>query len=210
MERLEGGEWVELRNIRPYKLATTGGEPDYLVLPSGGSHLLLPFPIHEPGTYRLTYKMRESTGSYSTGDTLYSVSHTVTVPEATDSRFDILSAELDASGVHIAIRSNTPGAALYLDRARGTIEKKTDGGGYTNITDTDVGSSMSLLREDDVGRYYDTATVPNEFGYDDLFMLRQPLTLADAGEYRLTLFFTQNPDGTGEQYTLHLNLKYGE
>ena len=211
MERLEDGEWVDLKNIRPDKLATVGGVPDYVVLPCGGSRILLPFPIHESGTYRLTYKMRESTGDYSTGDTLYSISHTVTVPEATDSRFDIVSVDyIGQGGVYVAIRPNTDGAALYLDRARGTIEKKSDGGEYTDITDTDVGLSMNLLPEDDEGRYYDTATEPRLCGYDDLFMFRQFLTLKDAGEYRLTLFFTRNPDGTGEQYTLRLNLKFGE
>ena len=209
MERLEDGEWVDLQSIRPYKLATVGGEPSYVVLPGGGGHLLLPFPTHESGTYRLTYKMRENTGSYSTGDTLYSISHTVTIPEATGSRFDIVSVDyIDQGGVYVAIRPNMDDAALYLDRARGTIEKKSDGGGYTDITDSDIGSSMSLLREDDVSRYYETSAEPRRYGYDDLFMLRQPLALEDAGEYRLTLFFAQNPDGSGERYTLRLNLKF--
>ena len=214
MERLEDGEWVDLKNIRPYELATVGGVPDYLVLPSGESRLLLPFPIHEPGTYRLTYKMRESISAkgsaYTTGDTLYSISHTVTVPEATDSKFDIVSADyIDQAGVYVAIRPNIDGATLYLDRALGTIEKKTDRGGYDDLTYMSTSDTkLSLLSLDDANRFYDTSSEPRKYGYDDLFMFRQFLTLEDAGEYRLTLFFTQNPDGSGEQYTLQLKLKY--
>ncbi len=209
MERLEDGEWVNLQSIRPYKLATVGGMPDYVVLQSGGSRILLPFPIHESGTYKLTYKMHESTGDYSTGDTLYSISHTVTVPEATGSKFDVVSVDyIEPGGVYVAIRPNMDGATLYLDLAHGTIEKKSDSGEYTDITDTDVGSSMILLPEDDPRRFYDTSSEPRQSGYDNLFMFRQRLTFEEGGEYRLTLFLTQNPDGSGEQYTLRLSLKF--
>lgn len=178
------------------------------------------FPIDEPGKYRLTYYFRESIDSnwvspYTTGDELYSISHTVTIPKATDKPFDIIALQLNAfhyhkdeqgvwtANVDYVIRPNF-GGTLYPDDARRTLEKLVDGEWVE--APVPAGKKYALYTcADDYEYRYLSSTWRKDDNIKEGFMFyfNDP-----NGEYRIKLDYVENEDGSGERYTLTLRLKF--
>ncbi len=172
-----------------------------------------------PGDYRLTYYFRElidydidEEGRYvniTTGDELYSVSaeQTFTMPEATGKKFDIVNATFAAGQGELK---------LVLRSMDGTLPYFAD-----DITEEHLGESGWEI-EDDGETHYGAMT----FSSDSVYSIREfpypgpgapatavyyirfstPYVVPPFYEYRLTLTFTENEDGSGEQYTLVLRL----
>lgn len=215
IEKLVDGEWVWYD--RMWEIAARqqpGGIPPYLST-SVGYTMSFNFPYNDPGTYRMTHYFRESVSElsyhYTTGDELYSISHTYTVPEPSDKRFDLLSVAAytyyDSADTHIPhiymlIRVNE-GERIYLDRACGRIEKLVDGN-WVDIT------RPEYLDDDDSRRRYHGHY--REGDGSDVFETWFDYFVIDdlSADYRITLEFVENEDGSGERYTLQFRMNFSE
>lgn len=237
IEKLVNGEWREIADMTPHwadlsetPLGVVGNYTFTLALLSDDNPnrkimntLMIPMPEYEAGaTYRFTYFFREMLQEYprETGAELYSITHTVTIPAATDKRFDLVNWGLEpiewqddddgtASGIiSPTIRVNS-GEAPYLDYNSTEFEVK-DGGKWVRAVSESVYGALNLdLYPDDsdfaslnvtkFDGYYEVSPPQIRLGVDDL-----------SADYRLTLHFTEHPDGSGEQYTLTLRLRFDE
>lgn len=214
IERLIDGEWVEVDSFSSglYGAQLSMGSPGYGLIsedyPSVGFNLVGMFP--EPGLYRITHYFREDISrelhDYETGTELYTVTHTVEVPEPSGKPFDIYGVMLWNYAPHsdnyrqVAIHFNFGEKDVYMDRARMTLEKRV-GLRWVEVEDVseDEPSVWSRAAEDDpADRRYHAYHMACIFPYID----------DSAAVYRLTLEFVENEDGSGERYTLTLDLKF--
>lgn len=152
VERLEDGEWVKYGALKVYGSDLGGffdnnrSAPYSHLTPDSDCVAMVNLPVTEPGKYRLTYTFRDSLSyddwSYTTGEEVYSISHTITIPDATENRYDVAHvffgetpADCTVDGQRAAfvaerivpiVRAND-GSAFYYDRASYRLEAKIDG-----------------------------------------------------------------------------------
>lgn len=134
-------------------------------------------------------------------------------------RFDVISAEVDrnsgitsqpASVVWVRIRSND-GSTLYLDRAEGVLEF-LDRGKWRRLEWSENGHQNPLknVANDSIRRYAGNQPYFGDGEYADeegvYTFSRITYPNVQANKYRLTLYFRENQDGTGQKYTLQLVL----
>ena len=185
------------------------GQPIYPVLPSGESeYTRLTLPVCEPGRYKCCLYFREAVSNenfhYETGLERYSISFEYEIPEASVNRFDLATLTVleggESYGLYVepTIRANR-GKPPYLDRAEGKLEMKTEDG-WEDISDL-----LRLCPEYDKRRFTDN-DVYGSLSKDRIYT--EPLE--PGGEYRITLCYRENEDGTGERYELTLHLKPAE
>ena len=139
-------------------------------------------------------------GSYD-GETIF-------IPQS-DERFDVISVTVDRNSdiiagtgtvVWLRIRSND-GSSLYMDRAEGMLEIPNWAGWRTlEWSENGRQEPVQKLSEDSQRRYAGT-----QRGGMYLFS-RILYPNVSAEKYRLTLYFTENRDGSGQKYTLQLVL----
>ncbi len=240
IEKLFGGEWQRISDMTPHwadiSETSLGVTPPYTFVPGllatdNPSHdetmdtFRIKIPEYEPGaTYRFTYLFREMAQEYprESGDELYSISHTVTIPEATEKRFDLVSLGINehsprsggirSFSVEPIIRVND-GDAPYTHYAETTFEKLVNGRWVTSLgsSDTFWSEMPEVLGKQDFRRLevyqYRREDLSNYYTLDPYL----DLYISDASaDYRLTLVFCENEDGSGERYTLTLNLRFEE
>ncbi len=202
------GEWDWYSNsmYAMAVLAMHDAGPKYPILWSGESeYTSLTLPVCEPGRYKCCLYFREAVSNenhhYKTGTDLYSISFEYEIPEASVNRFDLASLgvlEGDESYglcVEPTIRANR-GKPPYLDRAEGKLEMRTEDG-WEDISDL-----LRLCPEDDKRRFAGN-DVDGFLSQDRMYT--EPLD--PDGEYRITLCYRENEDGTGGLYELTLRLK---
>ena len=193
---------------------------DILVFPDG-IMIAIPFPLHASGTHNLVYTFH----GLLDGST-HTVSHTLTIPEPTESKFDFLSPDItegstriiplgeDATIFRIAALCRTnDGTQPYQDLLATRLEKNVNGhwvdapavpGGYSAVT--------ALSDEDAENPFYSPAGyyVPDPLTGElvtNIFCGTSEIYLDDVNSvYRLTMEFCENPDGSGERWTLTFNL----
>ena len=209
VDRLENGEWVEYDGLAvSYASLLMFGEPPYTGLWPGESlRNLSGIPVSVPGTYRVTLYFRESETmeyyEYTTGDELYHITFTLTVPEATEKPFDVISAYMGSRpeyivGMNVVLRKND-GTGICLDRAKTTLEMLKDGKWQ------DVSDRVFRSEETASGRYIgDLWTNENKYFCQVRFFEE----IEPEYPHRLTLEFCENEDGTGERFFLTLNLRF--
>ena len=214
VDRLEDGEWVEYNDelAVEYMSLLMFGEPPYIGM--GAREMvwdLFGIPVSVPGTYRCTLYFRESETMeyyhYTTGDELYHITFTLTVPEATEKRFDVISTCLlydpsNVAAMDFVLRSND-GTGICLDSAKGTLEMLKDGEWQ------DVSDCVYRYEETAFNRYIgDLWTSGNKYFCQVLFEREARETMETEYPYRLTLEFCENDDGTGERFFLTVNLQF--
>lgn len=214
-ERLEDGEPIERYGVFR-SLYNTVGFSAVEVVDDKPQHYEVTCNLFActPGDYRVTYYFRElidydidEDGRYvnfTTGDELYSVSaeQAFTMPEATGKKFDIVNVIFSTGSgcLKLILRSMDGTLPYFADDI--TVEKlgesgwEIDDGGKTRYGSSVFADYFSDFPYPGPGTPA-TAVYPIKYGTGEL-----PL----AHEYRLTLTFTENEDGSGEQYTLVLRL----
>ncbi len=215
IERLEDGEWVEYGELGvQYYSTLMFGEPPYARLYVGEAQWesahIYGIPASDPGTYRVTLYFRESVTTeyyeYTTGDELYHITFTLTVPEATEKRFDVISAYIGSRpeyivGMRIVLRRND-GTGIYLDGTRITLEM-LKGGEWQDVSDR-----VKRLEETADYRYATGTTEGNKYSCLVSILYDAQQMMETEYPYRLKLEFCENEDGTGERFFLTLNLQF--
>lgn len=163
-------------------------------------------PEYEPGaTYRITYFFRtEIANGWS--DELHSVSYTVTLPPQNDKRFDFVSLGWGSSdGRRIApeIRVNY-GEAPYLLLDACKIEQK-ENGRWVESLDDEGESAFWTFGDEPTQALKPCCNLPNHYYLPQSYWYIA-LSRIPCPDYRLTLVFCDNADGSGERYTLTLYL----
>lgn len=226
----ESGRWNIVSGLH---LHTKHGE-DYngdtfphLVGVEGAPHTLAAsFPIHDPGKYRITYKFRRCDGvihnprvPFSTFGEVCTVSHTVTVPEPSEKKFDLvalgttnLSEHPDSNGLYLylLLRSND-GTIPHLKSERVLFEVLKNGE-WVEAARSDSGYDAASAYENgsgDSGLAYSFRHPYTGEREDNYFSLRAWLHLEIPGaEYRITFDLRENADGSGERRPLTLRLNF--
>ena len=186
----------------------------FIVLEKGTASVAVGLPWYDSGEYRITYFFREYTddgdGGYRTGQELYSVSHEYYVPEISEKECDLLAVSISDSsnskGVRLAIRSNN-GAAPYMSCRDVLIERLSGESWLSDSVSADVPSTQTDYKKYDY--MFRLMQVKNQ----ERYMISPKIHCigVESGHlYRLTVRFTENEDGSGEQYTLTLNLRFDE
>ncbi len=248
VEKLVDGEWVFQGDIKPYFIMIGG---PYMQGSPPVPEIYVPFTNDlgdgqrgvferqvtlydfDPGaTYRMTYYYKPyeleapvdlfDIAEHGTPEELYSISHTVTIPEATGKRFDVVnpgirehsprSDGIRGFSIEPVIRVND-GEPPYTHYAETTFEKLVNGKWVKSIgsDDTFWAEKSRVLGKQDL-RQLEVFQRWRE----DLSNYRNPdptlrLYISDpSADYRLTLVFYEHPDGSGEQDTLTLNLRFDE
>lgn len=226
-EKLVGGEWTPVGDIDvtwPQTVVSLEGEligcyvdPDN-PNPDIYQGLRVNLPEYELGAeYRITYLFRR-VPDRKLSDELYSVTHTVTIPPRSTKRFDLAGTELlipDEDSEWVCLRSLiirvNSGSVPYLASGgirlerwtglRWAVVRREDGSAPVYMADLGEVQPLKEYRGYD-GRYYDGYyEVPLSWSFD---------LGHSSGEYRLTIPFCENEDGTGETYTLCLHLNLAE
>ncbi len=186
--------------------AIADGSPVYPVLKKGESrYTILALPVCEPGRYKCCLYFRHAVSSenfhYETGLNIFGISFEYEIPEPSANGFDLATLTvLNADGLIVSpiIRANR-GKPPYLDRADGKLERRTEDGWE------DASNLMKYWPEELETRY-------SSYAVDDHSSVSTMHTepLEPEGEYRMTLYYYENEDGTGKRYELILHLMPAE
>lgn len=235
IERLgEDGGWTKLSpieydysNALTYLSSSISEQTALRIAPGLAVEVGIRFPLHEPGTYRITYYYRaaEYFGGYMgwTYSEPRSISHTVTVPEASGKKFDLVSADISANEIAYdgsfvlrigALCRTNDGTLPYQDLLATRLEIYSSGrwapapsDGYSAVT--------GLRDEESENPFYSPSAYYTEdpFTGEDVTNVicgTAEVRLADpSARYRLTMEFCENPDGSGERWILTLYIVGG-
>lgn len=224
VEKLVNGEWLMLRPLEVkhvYSDAIYVEVHDMPIYGIGSNHIVLPFPIHEPGEYRITYNFRTiahelNSSSYTLGDEVYTVTQMLTIPEPSGNKFDVVAVDLDHSDgtaqVAALIRSND--GTIPLQNLRRTRLERQENGEWVDVSDTLVELyeiQNNMIHAYSYTDYSDVAYEPNHPFSNrtehDLFCGIAAFDGAVAGEYRLTLEFADSQMPDAARYALQLELE---
>ncbi len=234
-EKLVDGTWINIGEIEAYlgehvsNMFTFVSAPCELMpgtdKPDWFEKMRVMLPEYEAGaTYRLTYYFHEVDDTWGyRSDELYSVSHTVTIPKSSNRRFDLASAgvvskwvEEYGGGMQIApIIQVNYGEVPYVQQHLCTVEKR-EGSRWVKAMCYNGEPAFVWRHEEDriykqmqvrtlkrvstnMGREYYQVAVSVNISVNDIDAL-----------YRVTIPFTEHLDGSGERYTLTLNLRFEE
>ena len=210
-EKLVDGEWEFYCEI--YDNSSLPLIPGYTPFFSYAGEFwhLFTLPWYDPGEYRVTYYFRQcitrERSHYTTGDELYSVTHSFTAPEPSGSRFDVIGISFYTGDIWVTLRAND-GEAPYIDGSRCEIERNEKG------VWTSDGISAEIANYDPSKQFYRSHydydwMMPDDFERYGVYVVKFDGVTREY-DYRLTLHFNENEDGSGEQYDLTLNLRFGE
>lgn len=161
----------------------------------------------DPGDYRVTLYFRkcDESGSAVDGD-IHRVSFETSVPEHSEKPFDVIQAELSTDGVFpqvtVLVRQNDRSKPLpYIDRSSFTLAYE-DGDKLVKVEPRKDTDSVAFCPD---GGSRDGAFAEYSFG------LYYPVEEFDLTKtYRMSVELSSNEDGSGEQYTLTLRLRFEE
>lgn len=205
IEKLEDGGWRFYDRLFTRKANSLFGDDKLQVKSEPYSDMYM-FPFHSPGRYRVNFYFREYIREEDrAGDDLYTISFETEVEPASSRRFDVCSfgaggGEHGIEMLSFILRANedeTP----YLDIDSARMERSEES--------TDVPIAGGYTRSSDILYFFEDLrdSVGAPFVSEYLLYFDEPVP---AGEYMLTMIFTEHPDGSGEQYTLTLNLRFDE
>lgn len=222
VEKLVDGEWTLVGRINP-NTYITHSKDDYPFI-RDGHYYEIAFPLHDPGTYRLTYNFRKIARHwlFVTSDELYTLSHTVTVPEPSDRKFDVVSVNFshsgNSAGVDLLLRTND-GENPYLYARRTNLEVLKDGRWVSAPANEPFTSAVEAYGQGlvyysqsrreklvlDFHHPFEGQREANYFRVDANFDVADP-----SAQYRLTFDFRDTPHGSGEAYPLTLYLDFSQ
>lgn len=204
IERMVGDRWEPQDDIwTEYVVMSYGGGIEYPVVRQAEETVRFSFEWRDSGVYRVTYRFREHLKGGNTGEKLYEISHTVILPKIEDTPFEVQRVDiteralLNTYEVKPVVMINE--GSLYIDRMYAKLEKRSG-----NQWEEEKGA-VSVYDGDEKWRYrggerkYLTVSDRFSVNVDD-----------PSADYRLTLHFTENEDGSGEQYAITLNLRFDE
>lgn len=181
---------------------------------SGGCTFLLRFPLYEySGRLRFTLYFRECVRSETSGAVtsvgeLLSATFEMDMPKPSRSMFDVVSFDfVFFERGNLCIRKNTDeDISLWLDNDSFLLEKEEEAGRYREVMHGyhDPYDDYSSTPED---RYTLLSDGRDSTTYSCVFRL---IEKPEPGDYRLTLKFYTNEDGSGDCYTLTLKLRFHE
>lgn len=214
IEKKRDGEWEFYSDVVYGGSTTAVPQKIPFRVESGEYSLPVCIPWYDPGEYRITYFFREFTenedGRFSTGEQLFQVSHTVEIPEPDGNDIDIIAASVGTLGTDHSV---VLGVTTQLDEMPwlycGEADLcEWDGNGWTQ--NSAVSAHFAFPREYIRQNYiYPMLGVEEPEKYATV-----PYVICDGvdreGSYRLTLRFSENEDGSGEQYTLTLYVRFDE
>lgn len=200
-------------------------DPDSL---NDGRQVLLP-EFEYGAKYRITHYFKpceyiigavslREIASQGTPAELYSITHTVEIPAISNKRFDLVSLGLGFSPsedgisgmgqIMPTLRVNH-GEPPYWDAGASRLEVRT-GGKWIPAVGEDGANAVKMPNV--MGKAGDIYELREYMGEPQVYQTWQLFfDVADRNaDYRLTLHFTEKPDGSGEQYTLTLNLRFDE
>lgn len=218
IEKLVDGEWVRVGGFileREIYRDEDMEKLEFKTLHYGVNSFVIRFPLHEPGTYRLTYNFRTITGGVhtrpTTGAEQYTVSHTLTIPEPSGKKFDLIAPDISRTTngrVRVAAlcRSNDD-RIPYQNLENTRLEKLVDGEWV------DASGALTLLADSNSDYGYFSPV-----GYDTT----HPFTGEEVGNlfcgvaefkyesrttrYRLTLEFAAGQKKSDTRYALQFEL----
>ncbi len=206
------GKWQKPEYIGNWSLESPSGQEYYIPPRSeGGGTCGLPFPIYEYSErLRITLYFRECVRSEingtvtSRGETLSAVFE-MDMPKQSRSMFDVLACDFAFSKRgELYIRNNTgEDIQLWLDRDSFLLEKQEESGGYIEV----MRGYYESDSPESVPRYERPFTDLEHTMYWYQFELYQK---PEPGDYRMTLGFNTEKDGSGDCYTLTLDLRFHE
>lgn len=210
IEKRVGGEWVwvgELYANFPANVGIMYGEASpYCYLDSKSKYtisreLRIRLPEYEPGTtYRLTYFFQ----AFNEEHKRCSVTHTVSIPKQTNKRFDFVSLGWNALGgetVKPEIRIND-GNVPFLLLKESMLECKQGNRWIEALYDKEP--AFRIYKDKVVQELMPCANLANHYC---VYPQHWDIYVEDGvADYRLTLVFCDNADGSGERYTLTLYL----
>ena len=211
VERLdENGVWAPVGDLFSIKKPSV---PFMRVYP-GDSTMWVKFPIHEPGIYRISIPFREYTArgmEFSTGEKLHSVSFTLTVPDSTYKKYDLVSVDLGVPHYHevsiAAVCRSNDGTIPYQDLSSIILEEYRLGKWERQSTNA-------------VKNYYDYRVdkawmVPAAYSVEQPFSDEKTSNLFVGtarvvighrnARYRITMEFCENSDGSGRRSVLRFD-----
>lgn len=174
------------------------------------------FPIDIAGKYRVTFFFREcaephcTASNLSTAGELLSVWFELSVPVKTAFEYDVYSPyikyveETGAGIVELLIRSNREQPLPYLDKRSIALFRETQQG--QDYAGSYLDGGVQVLYLSDEALFWREVC-----GWEASFGYYGTIALPDASrsdEYVLKMTFTEHPDGSGEQYTLTLRLRF--
>ncbi len=231
-EKLVNGEWVDVGELlvdwaRPVLRMyddLSGRQGCYLDPSVEDSEIYrsiaATMPEYEPGaTYRLTYYFREMLSWDRYSDQLYSVSHTVKIPAPSDKRFDLITPGLEVYGDGSGIGRIVPvirvnwGEAPYVQQHLCTVEKRQGSSWVQALNRFGEPAFVWRHEEDRIYKQMQARTLKQVStdldGEYYQIAISVSISVDDADAlYRVTIPFTENLDGSGERYTLTLNLRF--
>ena len=214
IEHWENGEWVEYKGLDcTFVIAGVGGinyRKYAVITPEQERGIPFCLELGKPGKYRLTYYFRDSIdphdNTYTTGEELYSISHTFTLPEASNKPFDLITLYLSDSydgtfWVNGYIRANGD-KPIYWDRCAGSIEKLVDGEWVESISEYSVYNHSP----DSVSK--NIHYIGLHFDRDYIFFQKNVAVSDPNGEYRVKVEFVSDRNEPQEHYTLTLPIDF--
>lgn len=213
IERKEDGEWVEYGVLKVAGMnemirSMERGAPYYTELEQGETTVWTNIPFDDPGEYRITYNFRESVSSepneFTTGDTLYTMTHTLSIPSASDAKYDAVDVAFGEDMV-----KNAAGESVHAIRVVPTI-RRNDGAEYFYDRDSCrlerlENSGWVDAQDELVNVEHPMRFVPPNYDHAVFVSVAHP-----ESDYRLSFDLCDDADGSGEQYTLTLRLRFGE
>ena len=228
-EKKVGGKWAYVGEVEVYDSSNVMQSSD-----SGGKkgfgcsiyadnksfqEMFARLPEYDYGaTYRLTYFFLEMGEDGRPYDEVHSVTHTVTLPKKTNKRLDFVSLGWDGprnASIYPEIRVNY-GEVPYVLINECTLEHKQGfrwgepmrNGESAFYISPYLGDVLRLSQCENLENHYQVSGILGGRSYFSLYLSNLDGTDPEnpPTNYRLTLVFCSNPDGSGERYTLTLYL----
>ncbi len=221
-ERRDGDKWVTLPEYCDYaRYPFLFGSDRPWILSSKGVTFNIPFPVSQPGDYRVTVRFRENTAvrktsdNVTTGDDLYSVAFELSVPAPSDAPMEVCFVNIGETKYDdirkLSFKVRTDGELLppFLDMDSLQLLRQS-GNRFVAAGDIDDGGVEIVYRPSTSPRFYrellDWSGSGSYCAYPDVALYG--VNTEDTYQFRAT--FTENEDGSGERYTLTLNLRFEE
>lgn len=213
IDRLEDDKWVRWRGLDFEEDGLVGRTYAPIISEDGSDCVKMFFPAHQPGRYRITLSFRDARTNdqrhLTTGGETHSVSFCYDVSEWQNfGRFK-------ATASIRQISKNRATVAVVIDSGdRVAPFRDTSKAELTLVGSTESCDAYAVVSENSV---YVRNPYLEHYGYGEDQRSKSVAgylvsldSLDMSKSYDLTLHFAENEDGSGEQYTLTLNLRFDE
>lgn len=245
IERFENGEWVKYCALQVTANDTllffdgNKSAPYAQLTPTSSNIMTVNLPVTELGKYRLTYTFRDSLSydesEYTTSEEVYSISHTITLLDATDNKYDIAYVFFGESTINCTVDGKragflamhvdplvrvNDGSQFYYDRASYRLEALVDG----EWVEAPLPDRMTVYLGNDpvevpTPAEIDSAVLTkcilddpiNRFALSDAGYRAVDLCISDPSlDYRLCFDLTTERDPDSERVHMQVRLRFDE